>query len=149
LTDYQQPDADADRDSQIRQLPESGLLGLLSTATLLGLWWATGPAGPPGLSGLSGAPGPPGPQGTTDRAPSPAVSAGAGKHPACGKGSPLGCCVAHRAANLTQVRPASPMYSLSGLISLLSACCSITCAVHPAILLTENTGVNKSVGMPR
>ncbi len=55
----------------------------------------------------------------------------------------------HRAASGTQVMPASPMYSLSGLISRLSACCSITCAVHPAILETENTGVNRSVGMPR
>ncbi len=56
---------------------------------------------------------------------------------------------AHRAASGTQVRSAAPMYSLSGLISRLSACCSITCAVHPAILETENTGVNRSVGMPR
>src|SRR5215467_317394 len=56
---------------------------------------------------------------------------------------------AHLAASGTQARPASPMYSLSGLISLLSACCSITCAVQPAIRLTENTGVKRSVGMPR
>ena len=41
------------------------------------------------------------------------------------------------------------MYSLSGRISRLSACCSITWAVQPAIRLTEKTGVNRSVGMPR
>ncbi len=41
------------------------------------------------------------------------------------------------------------MYSLSGRISLLSACCSMTWAVQPAIRLTEKTAVNSSVGMPR
>ena len=55
----------------------------------------------------------------------------------------------HRASSGTQLRPRSPMYSLSGLISRLSACCSMTCAVHPAIRLAEKTGVNRSVGMPR
>jgi hypothetical protein len=43
----------------------------------------------------------------------------------------------------------SPMYSLSGRINRLSACCSITWAVHPAIRLIEKTGVNRSVGIPR
>jgi len=57
--------------------------------------------------------------------------------------------VLHRASIGTQPRPLSPMYSLSGLISLLSACCSMTCAVQPAIRLAEKTGVNRSVGMPR
>ena len=56
---------------------------------------------------------------------------------------------AHRSLSVTQVRSRSPMYSLSGRISRLSACCSMTWAVHPAIRLTENTGVNRSVGMPR
>ncbi len=56
---------------------------------------------------------------------------------------------AHRSLSVTQVRSRSPMYSLSGRISRLSACCSMTWAVHPAIRLTENTGVNSSVGMPR
>ena len=39
------------------------------------------------------------------------------------------CFTGHRAA--PSVRPRSPMYSLSGLMSRLSACCSITCAVQP------------------
>ena len=74
----------------------------------------------------------------TDAAPARAVPPAPGQYPRT-----------HCAASGTQVRSASPMYSLSGLISRLSACCSITCAVHPAILETENTGVNRSVGMPR
>ena len=39
------------------------------------------------------------------------------------------CFTGHRAA--PRCRPRSPMYSLSGLISRLSACCSMTCAVQP------------------
>ena len=60
--------------------------------------------------------------------------------------TPTGSPLAHREY---QVSPRSPMYSLSGRISLLSACCSITCAVQPAIRLTEKTPVNRSVGIPR
>ena len=55
----------------------------------------------------------------------------------------------HRISSGTQVSPLSPMYALSGLISLLSACCSMMWAVQPAIRLTEKTGVNRSVGIPR
>jgi hypothetical protein len=55
----------------------------------------------------------------------------------------------HRWSSGVQVRPRSPTYSLSGRISRLSACCSITCAVQPAIRLTEKTDVNRSVGMRR
>jgi hypothetical protein len=59
------------------------------------------------------------------------------------------CRVSHLASIGIQLSPLSPMYSLSGLISRLSACCSMMWAVQPAIRLTEKTGVNKSVGMPR
>ena len=54
-----------------------------------------------------------------------------------------------RSAIATNARTGSPMYSLSGRMSRLSACCSMTCAVQPAIRLTAKTGVNRSVGMPR
>ena len=57
--------------------------------------------------------------------------------------------VPHRESSGIQVRVPSPMYSLSGLISRLSACCSMTCAVQPAILEMEKTGVKRSVGMHR
>ena len=57
-------------------------------------------------------------------------------------------CPGHRASIGTHVRPYSPMYSLSGRISRLSACCSMTCAVQPAIREMANTGVNRSVGIP-
>ena len=107
---------------------------------LPGAAWSAGLVPAAWLAGRRRASGPP---------PPAAVPAGASAGP-CGLGNGLILRrVRHRAASGTQVRSASPMYSLSGLISRLSACCSITWAVHPAIRLTEKTGVNRSVGIPR
>jgi hypothetical protein len=42
----------------------------------------------------------------------------------------------------------SPVYWLSGLYNLLSASCSSTCAVQPAVREMAKIGVKRSVGMP-
>ena len=48
----------------------------------------------------------------------------------------------------TQRWSRGPMYSESGRITRLSAYCSRTCAVHPAIRAIAKIGVMRSVGMP-
>ena len=54
----------------------------------------------------------------------------------------------HRSPIGTHRWSVRPMYSLSGRMSRLSACCSMTWAVQPDIREMANTGVNRSVGMP-
>jgi hypothetical protein len=120
FADYQQRDRDANQHPKVGPLRATPRLRLPGTGP--------GGAGPGGQIAAR----------KSDAAPARAVPPAPGQYPRT-----------HRAASGTHVRSASPMYSLSGLISRLSACCSITCAVHPAILETENTGVNRSVGMPR
>ena len=46
-------------------------------------------------------------------------------------------------------RGSGPTYSAPGLMILLSACCSRTCAAWPATRLHSKRGVKRSVGIPR
>lgn len=55
----------------------------------------------------------------------------------------------HRASIGVHFWSRSPMYSLSGLISRLSRCCSITWAVQPDMRDIAKTGVKRSVGIPK
>jgi hypothetical protein len=45
-------------------------------------------------------------------------------------------------------RSGGPTYRLSGRISELACCCSITCAVQPVIRLSTNSGVNCGMSKP-
>ncbi len=56
---------------------------------------------------------------------------------------------AQRSAIGTHVLPTGPVYSDSGRMSRLSACCSMMCAHHPAIRPSEKMDVPRSAGMPR
>ena len=55
----------------------------------------------------------------------------------------------HRASIGVHFWSRSPMYSLSGRISRLSRCCSITWAVQPDMRDIAKTGVKRSVGIPK
>jgi hypothetical protein len=53
-----------------------------------------------------------------------------------------------RSSNGTQCWSRGPTYSEPGRITRLSAYCSRTCAVHPAMRARAKIGVIRSVGMP-